>query len=147
MSKRICDFRFAICDLAAARREPRTRHDRSQFARFLPKRIDLGFRQQTAVDNQLHPISRLIGFFLHGAQFCNELGFGTTATRRAIVCADRCPASYQLPAERATSDSFRECGYKFEHPQRELFSPVFQFGFIHKAGEVRNCSANRKSQI
>ena len=54
MNDGICDFRFAICDLAAAtRREARSCHDRGQLAGFLSQRIDFGFGQQAAFDDEL----------------------------------------------------------------------------------------------
>ena len=69
MNDGVCDFRFAICNLApTARGKPRSRHDRGQFASFLTERIDFCFRHQTAVDNQFHSVRGFVGFLFNVLQ-------------------------------------------------------------------------------
>jgi hypothetical protein len=132
MNDGIFDFRFAICDLATATRRKSGRdHDCGQFARFLSKRIHFAFGQKTAVDNQFHPISRLVSFFLHGSEPGNELGFRASPTSRAVICANRRSASDELISQSTTFCSPGKSRHKLEHTQSELLCSVFQFGFVH----------------
>jgi len=149
MSDRICDFGFAICDLASAatRRKARSRHNGSQLARLLPERIDSAFPQQTTIDNQFHPIGGFVSFFFHRSQLGDEFSFRTAATSCAVICADRCAASDQLIAESSPFSGFGKRSDKLEYAQGELLRSILQFGFIHNGGEVLNSSVNRQSQI
>ena len=106
MNEWICDFGFAICDLAAANcRNPRGGHDGGQFACLLSQRIHFGCWQQAAVNNQFHPITRLVSFFFHSSELGDEFGFGASATSGAVVRADRRSASQQLISQIANRKS------------------------------------------
>ena len=150
MNEEICDCRFAICDLTpAACRNARSGHDRGQLAHFLPERVDFGFHEQATIDNQFHPIRGFISFLFHRSKLRDELGFGTSATSRAVSRADRCPASYQLISQRATFGRFWKRGDKLKNPQRELLGSILQFDFVHNRERfaILRSIANRKSKI
>ena len=54
MNDKICDFRFAICDLTTAtRRETRSGHDRARFTGFLSQHSDFALWQQGTVDGSV----------------------------------------------------------------------------------------------
>ncbi len=52
LTHEILDFRFAICDLAAGRRNPASRHDGGQFAGLPSQRLNYIPARQTGVGNR-----------------------------------------------------------------------------------------------
>ena len=147
MNEGICDFRFAICDLGAMRRrKTRRSHDRGQFGGFLMQGRNLFRFQQAIIDNQFHPVSGFIRFFLHGSQLRNKLGFRTDAARSLVIGSDRHSTADQLPSNSTTLDSPGQGSDQLQHAQGELLSSLLQFSFVHKC-EARNSQGNRKSQI
>src|SRR5687767_1264016 len=58
-ARAISDLRFAICDWSSGRRNTGGSHDGGQLERLLEKKLNSLSRQQSSVNNQLHPIGRL----------------------------------------------------------------------------------------
>jgi hypothetical protein len=148
MNEKICDFRFAICDLTPPTcRKSGRGHNGGQLRGLLPEGINALPFQQFGVDNQFHPIGRFIGFFFNRAQLRNKLRLGASATRRPVVCPDRSPTPDQLRTDGAAFRGFRQSTHQLDHPQGKLFRTLFEFSFIHDGMRFATPVLNRKSQI
>jgi len=145
MNEEICDFKFAIWDLIPLRgRQARGRHDGSQFDGFLMQSRNHLCFQQSIIDDQFHPISGFISFFLNRSELRNELRFRPAAAGGSIVGSHRHSTTDQLTSNRTPLSRPGQRANQFEHTQGESLCSLLQFSFIHTR---KACNSKQKSQI
>lgn len=145
----IADCRLTIEDLRAGSGFARNGHNGSQVIGFLQQRGNLAGGHNFRFAKQFQPERRLIGFFFHGSDFRDELGFASRATRCPVIGGNGGSAANDLFGNDIPSEiSSGNCSRSFNDPKREGFGPLFEFSGIHTA-KLPNQSpiANRQSSI
>ena len=143
MNEEICDFKFAIWDLIPLRgRQARGRHDGSQFDGFLMQSRNHLCFQQSIIDDQFHPISGFISFFLNRSELRNELRFRPGSSHRTIVCRNSSSAAQQLFTEHLRFSGSRQMLEQSDDPKRKSLSPIPQL-----FGLLKFCSISTHSKL
>ena len=145
----IADCRLPIAELFAGCRFTRGGHNGGEFAGFFQERGQFGFRHGAGLDEQFQPETRLIGLFLDGSDFGDELGLAAGAATGAIVgCHGSATADDLFGDDAPGIVGLRNGTREFDDSQGKGFRAGFEFEGIHGANlQTQSAIGNRQSAI